>query len=181
MRWEALFADLEAQLEAEAAREKTTEIQEAVRVERARETLMHRLAPQLNAHVEVRLLGGERLAGELTALGMDWFMLRHGATEELIPLGALGSWLQRTPGQRADARATRAGLGQALRALVRDRALVNVGGLDGRLLASGTLDQAGQDFLEIAVHARDEYRRRSAVYGHVLVPMASVAWVRRGG
>lgn len=152
MRWEALFADLEAQLEAEAAREKTTEIQEAVRVERARETLMHRLAPQLNANVEVRLLGGERLAGELTALGMDWFMLRHGATEELIPLGALGSWLQLTPGQRADARATRAGLGQA-----------------------------GRDFLEIAVHARDEYRRRSAVHGHVLVPMASVAWVRRGG
>lgn len=179
MRWEALFEDLEAQLEAAAAREKTSEIQEAVRIERARETLIERLTPQLNAQVEIGLLGGEKIHGQLAALGTDWFMLRRGESEELIPLAALGSWLQRSPGEREDSRRVRAGLGQALRALVRDRARVSVGGIDGSLLASGTLDQAGKDFVEIALHARDEYRRTPAVLGRALVPLASVAWVRR--
>lgn len=181
MRWEALFEDLEAQLEAVAAMDKTSEIQEAVRIERARETLIQRLNPQLNARVEVALLGGAKLHGNLRALGTDWFMLKHGETEELIPIGALASWLQRTPGDRQEDRKVRAGLGQALRAMVRDRARVSVGGIDGSLLASGTLDQVGHDFLAVALHDRDEFRRTPAVHGRALVPITAVAWVRREG
>lgn len=181
MRWESLFEDLEAQLDAETAREKTSEIQEAVRVERARATLLERLSPQINAHVEVQLLGGERLHGRLASLGKDWFMLRRADVEELIPVHALSGWTQRTPGQRQDAREPRIGLGQALRVLVRDRARVSIGGIDGSLLAVGTLDQAGIDFLEVARHERDEYRRSTSLRGHSLVPLPAVAWVRREG
>ena len=179
MRWESLFEDLEAQLEAESAREKTNEVQEAVRIERAREELIQRLSPQIDAHVEVQLLGGDRLHGRLAALGKDWFMLRRGEVEELVPIHALAGWTQRTPGQRQDAREPRIGLGQALRVLVRDRARISIGGIDGSLLATGTLDQAGRDFLEIARHERDEYRRAPALQGSSLVPIPVVAWVRR--
>lgn len=179
MRWKLLFEDLEAELAAEHAREKTAEIQELVRIEKARQTLSERLAPQLKAQVEVRLLGGERLHGRFSALGVEWVMLRRGETEELIPAKAIGTWIQRTPGERDGIAGGSASFTQALRALVRDRARVSVGGCDGTLLASGTLDQTGQDFMAIALHARDEFRREPWVQGHALVPISSVAWVRR--
>lgn len=179
MRWERLFEDLEAELAAEHEREKTAEIQEMVRVEKARQTLRDLLAPQLRAQIEVRLLGGERLHGCLSALGLDWVMLLRGETEELIPLQAIGTWIQRTAGERETSLAGTAKFTQALRALVRDRARVSVGGCDGSLLANGTLDQTGQDFLAVALHARDEFRREPSVRGHALVPISSVAWVRR--
>lgn len=179
MRWEALFDDLEAEFLAELTREKTSEIQESVRIEKSRQTLSQRLTQQRHALVEIRLLGGESLHGRLSAFGIDWVMLRRGETEELIPLSAIGTWLQRTGGNRDAETENRISLGQALRALVRDRARVSVGGLDGNLLASGTLDQAGQDFIAIALHARDEFRRETSVHGHALVPISSVAWVRR--
>ncbi|PQZ95892.1 hypothetical protein CQ018_00920 [Arthrobacter sp. MYb227] len=179
MRWESLFEDLEAELAAEFAREKTAEIQETVRVEKARQSFGELLAPQLKAHIEVRLLGGERLHGRLSALGLDWVMLRRGETEELIPIHAIGTWLQRTSGQREGSISGSARFTQALRALVRDRSRISVGGCDGSLLASGTLDQVGHDFMAIALHARDEFRRETSIQGRAFVPIASVAWVRR--
>ena len=179
MRWEMLFEDLEAELAAEFAREKTAEIREMVRVERARQTLRELLAPQLKAQIEVRLLGGERLHGCLGALGLDWVMLLRGETEELIPMNAIGAWIQRGAGERDGGSGGRAKFTQALRALVRDRARVTVGGSDGALLASGTLDQAGQDLVAIALHPRDEFRREPSVRGYALVPISSIAWVRK--
>ena len=63
--------------------------------------------------------------------------------------------------------------------LVRDRARVGIGGTDGRLLASGTLDQVGQDFVEVALHARDEFRRLPAVQGRSVIPFSAISTVRR--
>ncbi len=179
MRWEALFADLEAQFEAEAARDKASEIQEFVRIERARQTLVQRLARHLGTRVEVQLLGAERLGGLLSSLGKDWLMLRHGGTEELVPFQALACWSGRDAGRNPEPGERRVGFSQALRVLVRDRARVAVGGTDGQQLASGTLDQVGQDFVEVALHERDEFRRGPAVHGRFVIPFSAVARVRR--
>ena len=179
MRWESLFADLEAQFAAEAARERTSEIQEIVRIERARQTMGQRLARHLGSGVEVHMLGSERLAGVLAAIGTNWLMLRHGTTEELLPFHALGWWSGTArPGGR-DTGERLVGFSQALRVLVRDRARVGIGGTDGRLLASGTLDQVGQDFVEVALHARDEFRRLPAVQGRSVIPFSAISTVRR--
>ena len=78
-----------------------------MRIERARQTLVQRLARQLGTRVEVQLLGAERLGGQLAAIGKDWLMLRHGGSEELIPFGALAWWAGREAGrERSAGRAT---------------------------------------------------------------------------
>lgn len=179
MRWESLFADLEAQFESEAVRDRTSEIQEFVRIERARETMVQRLVRQLGTRVEVQLLGAERLGGQLAAIGKDWLMLRHGGSEEIIPFGALAWWAGREAGREEAPEERRVAFSQALRVLVRDRARVGIGGVDGLHLASGTLDQVGQDFVEVALHARDEFRRGSAVQGRAVVPFSAIGRVRR--
>ena len=179
MRWESLFADLEAQFAADEARNQSSEIQEFVRIERARQTLMQRLARHLDGRIDVQLLGAERLGGRLAGIGKDWLVLHHGGSEELIPVRALAWWTALEAGSGPPEGERRVGFSQALRVLVRDRARVSIGGVDGQLLASGTLDQVGQDFLEVALHARDEFRRSSAVLGRTVIPFAALARVRR--
>ncbi|MFL4475170.1 hypothetical protein ACIPVK_14325 [Paeniglutamicibacter sp. MACA_103] len=179
MRWESLFADLEAQFEADEARNQNSEIQEFVRIERARQTLMQRLARHLDTRIDVQLLGAERVGGRLAGIGKDWLVLHHGGSEELIPVRALAWWTGAEAGGGPQPGERRVSFSQALRVLVRDRARVSIGGVDGQLLASGTLDQVGQDFLEVALHARDEFRRSTAVLGRTVVPFAALARVRR--
>lgn len=179
MRWESLFADLEAQFEAEAARGKLSEIQEMVRIERARQTLVQRVGRHLGSPLDVQLLGSERLGGQLAAVGKDWLMLVHGGTEELIPFRALAWWSGRDAGRGEETGQRLVGFSQALRLLVRDRARVGIDGVDGRALANGTLDQVGQDFVEVALHARDEFRRGAAVHSRAVVPFTAMARVRR--
>ncbi|MFL4479887.1 hypothetical protein ACIPUB_16620 [Paeniglutamicibacter sp. ORCA_105] len=181
MRWEALFADLEAEFGAEAAREQNSEIQELVRIERARQSLMQRLARHVGTRIDVQLLGAERIGGRLAGIGKDWLMLQHGGSEELIPVQAVAWWAALEAGRAPEPGERRVRFSQALRVLVRDRARVSVGGIDGQLLASGTLDQVGQDFLEVALHARDEFRRPGALLGRTVIPFAALARVRREG
>lgn len=179
MRWESLFADLEAQFEAEAARNQNSEIQEIVRIERARQTLMQRLSRHLDTPIEVQLLGAERIGGRLAGIGKDWLVLHHGGSEELIPVQALAWWTASEAGGGPEAGERRVSFSQALRVLVRDRARVSIGGVDGQLLASGTIDQVGRDFVEVALHARDEFRRPAALLGRTVIPFAALARVRR--
>ncbi len=181
MRWESLFADLEAQFAAAAARDQVSEVQEIVRIERARQTLVQRLAGAVGGDVDLQLLGGERLGGRLAGIGKDWLMLNRAGTEELVPINAVSWWMARERTRTlAEQTESRVKFSQALRVLVRDRARVSVGGIDGRLLASGTLDQVGQDFVEVALHPNDEFRRTPAVNGRVSIPFHAIARVRSG-
>lgn len=179
MRWESLFADLEAQFEAESARDRMNEVQEIVRIERARQTMLQRLERHLGTRVDLQLLGAERLSGDLSSIGRDWLMLAHGGTEELIPFRAVAWWraLAATRGTENGGRLVV--FSQVLRVLVRDRARVGIGGIDGQLLATGTLDQVGQDFVEVALHVQDEFRRGPALMGRSLIPFSAIARVRR--
>ena len=179
MRWESLFADLEAQFEAESAQERMNEVQEIVRIERARQTLLQRLERHLGTRVDLQLLGAERRSGRLSSIGRDWLMLAHAGTEELIPIRAVAWWRALAAGRGPENRQRRVGFSQALRVLVRDRARVRIGGMDGQLLATGTLDQVGQDFVEVALHEQDEFRRGPAVMGRSLIPFSAIAMVRR--
>ncbi len=179
MRWESLFADLEAQFEADSARNRISEVQEIVRIERARQTMLQRLERHLGTRVDLQLLGAERPSGELSAIGRDWLMLAHAGREELIPFRALAWWRGLEAGRGPETRQRRVGFSQALRMLVRDRARVGIGGIDGQLLATGTLDQVGQDFVEVALHEQDEFRRGPVVLGRSLIPFSAIARVRR--
>ncbi|WP_417233543.1 hypothetical protein [Arthrobacter sp.] len=181
MRWESLFADLESQLNAVRARERTVEIQEMVRIERSQLRLWDHLAGQLGTELIVDLLGGHRLRGMLQHVGVNWLSLREGPAEYLVVDAGIRS-LEIAGHRAAVAEEStvrrRVSLGAALRSLVRDRARVTVWAVDGALLGTGTLDHAGADHLRLALHPVDGYRREAEVRSVALLPLVSVAALR---
>jgi hypothetical protein len=69
-------------------------------------------------------------------------------------------------------------LRSALRGIARDRSPVRLQLLDGEVV-DATVDRVGKDFLDVARHAPGELRRRAEVRDVVLVPLMSLAAVRR--
>ena len=183
MRWDALFADLEAQAESLAQAERAAEVQERTRAEVGSLTLVDRLRPALGSSVRLRTAGAGTIAGRLDRLGPDWLLLdQDGGREVLVRLGAVSaiSGLGRAatvPGS-LDAVTARLGLWFVLRRIARDRSPVAVQLTDGTTLAA-TLDRVGSDFVEVAMHAPGEPRRVGAVRDVLLVPMAGLVAVRR--
>ncbi|HET7400002.1 MAG TPA: hypothetical protein VFJ94_15915 [Intrasporangium sp.] len=179
MRWERLFADLEAQLAADEGRDLAFEVADRTRRERALLDLPARLLASVGATITV-VTGPSTVVGRLVDVGGDWLLLEPAPGRPvLVPLTALRA----ARGVGVGAAATtvvgrRFGLASALRAVSRDRAVVEVLDLSGRG-ATGTIDVVGADHLELAEHAPDEPRRAANVHGVVLVPFTALASVRR--
>ena len=180
-RWEALFADLEGQLDAAAAAELAGEVAERARYEVGRLRLVDRLRAAQHGVVAVQAAGAGQLAGRFAAVGSDWVLLAEpGGREVVVPLHAvmhvigLAAWSTTAVGPVA----SRLTLAHALRGLVRDRAGVSLRCIDGTPLG-GTLDRVGADFVELAEHPAGEARRRGVVQGVRTVPFAALGAVRR--
>ena len=181
MRWERLFADLEARWEAEASAELDAEVADRTRWERGQVALPDRLAAARATGVTVRVTtaAGE-LTGVVEVVGADWFVVTAGnGGEVLVPLPAvvLVSGLG-TGAETAVTVQRRLGLSAALRRISRDRATVRVEDVHGGT-RTGTIDAVGADHLDLAVHPVDEPRRRTSVTSHVAVPFAALAGVHR--
>ena len=71
-------------------------------------------------------------------------------------------------------------LGFALRDLMRRRVGVTLRLAGGRSLA-GTIDRAGADHLDLALHEPGAPRRAEEVSGYRLVPFEAIVWVRLDG
>lgn len=182
-RWNALFADLQAQAESLELAERASEVQDRTRTEVSTLTLVDRLRPAVGSVVRLRTAGAGTLTGVLDRLGRDCVLLEQdGGREVLVRLEAVTgiSGLGRSsavPGS-LDAVTARLGLGFVLRRIARDRSPVSLQLNDGTTLA-GTLDRVGADFVEAAVHAPGEARRAPAVRDGLLVPMSALVAVRR--
>ena len=180
MRWDDLFADLEAQAHALSVAERDAEVAELTRLETSRLDLASRLRPALGTDVRVRCLGGMVLAGRLSAIGTGWLLLAEDAGREafvataaVVSVAGLGRLA--APGRALDARL---GIGHALRALARDRSVLRAGLTDSAVV-DGTLDRVGADFVEFAVHAAGEPRRRGEVREVLVLPIGALAVLRR--
>jgi len=182
-RWQALFADLEAQAAAAEHAERAAEVDERTRGELAGLGTIDRLRAADGAAVRLRVSGGRTLSGVVDRVGPDWLLLAEDAGREaVVPLAAvLGvrglSRFSAVPGT-AGAVASRLGLRSALRGIARDRSPVRLELVDGSGL-DATLDRVGADFVEVAVHAPGEARRRHDVAEVELVPFAGLVAVRR--
>ncbi|MFN2538937.1 MAG: hypothetical protein ABR549_12450 [Mycobacteriales bacterium] len=185
MRWEQLFADLDAQLSAAEAAELAAEVAERTRYEVGRLRLVDRLRPALGAPIAMQAegLGGTR--GRLLDVGPDWLLLHEdGAGELLLPAASVLSLAgvggpAEVPGSAGEV-ARQLDLRWALKGLVRSRSGVQVVLRDGSLL-TGTFDRVGADHVDLAEHAPGEARRAGAVRQVRLVPLRSVAAVRSWG
>ena len=180
VRWDSLFADLEAQLA--AAAESPGALDGLVRAEVARTELADRLRAHLGAPVGLRLLDGQWLRGLLLEAAPQWALLSDGeggaGRQVLVPLTALErvSGLSRAVAAPAGVVERRLGLGPALRALARDRLGVSLLLVSGGV--TGTIDRVGADHVDLAVHPAGEARRPELVSEVVAVPFAALLAVR---
>lgn len=181
MRWEALFADLDGQLEAAAAEEHAAEVADRSRREVARLHLAHRAALAVGATLSASVSGAGVVAGRLLRSGPGWWLLAADGGEALVCTDAIG-WVNGLPALAAEPEAegqveSRLGLGYVLRCIARDRAGVTVLLRDASAV-TGTLDRVGADFVDIAEHAPGEWRRSASVRGARTVPFAAIAVIR---
>lgn len=183
MRWEDLFRDLEAQLEAEQAAELDAEVADRTRREAALLGLVDRARAAIGHSVQLRVNGAGSLQGTLVEVAVAWLLIAEpSGRESLVPWSAVVSmsglltW-SGVPGAGGQV-AARAGLGSVLRRVARDRLPVQVTLVDGAVLG-GTVDRVGADFLEMTEHASAEFRRRGEVSGVRTVPFHALAVLRR--
>ena len=188
MRWQRLFDDLEARLDAADAAELSAEVAERTRRETALLSLGDRLEAAQGAHVQVHVdvgaPGGGQVLGRLAAAGPDWLLVTEvTGAEVLVPLGAVlgvtGVGARTAPPGAAGEVARRLDLRWALRGLARSRAGASLWLRDGSWL-SGTLDRVGLDHVDLAEHLPGEARRAGAVRSVRLVPLSGLAAVRSG-
>ena len=192
MEWDRLFEDLEDQIASGWEAERAALDAEAERLRMARLDLRTRLgALSLDrASAGVVLTDGTLLRGRLSAVGADWAALRPENARGLVllPAHAVEAW-QLDHGALLSSGADapplsplreRMTFGFVLRDLARRRTGVAVRTRSGALLI-GTVDRAGADHLDLALHDAGAPRRARAVTGFRLVPFAAVLSVTTDG
>jgi hypothetical protein len=182
MRWQQLFADLQARFEEQETALERAETASRARAEIGAVLLSDRLRGSLQRPLAIRCRGAGEVAGVLSDVGPDWLLLAgDGGREVLVARAAvvLVGGLDRSTAAPAAPGAVggRWDLRRALRALARDRSPVQVVLDDGTVLA-GTLDRVGADYLELAEHPLDRPRRAEAVQAVRTVVIGAIAVVR---
>jgi hypothetical protein len=190
VRWDRFFDDLEGQLASEWEAERAALDTEAERLRLSRVSLRERLTSLVDRErngtaPSFEVGGGTVVSAEVTAVGADWVALDGGRAGALVvPFSAIEAigmphadvLRSARPSLRRSALSDRMTLGFVVRDLVRRRVAVTVHLVQGRLL-SGTIDRAGADHLDIALHDRGAPRRATEVTGHRIVPFGAVAWI----
>jgi hypothetical protein len=188
VRWEQLFAELEARFDELADAQMMAELADRQRLAAGSVGMVQRFAGAVGATLRIRTQDGPVVGGQLREVGPDWLLLgQQGPGELLVALRAVTGveGLAATTGPPLSALAMRMDLRLALRGLARDRSpvLVTVAGAGGSPEGrssdlSGTIDRVGADFVELAQHAVWEPRRAMSVRSVALVPLAAIITVR---
>lgn len=188
MRWEQLFADLEAQFDELAEAELLAELAERQRIEFGTVTLVARLSGSLGEPLRLRTIAGTAVTGVLRRLGPDWALVDESpGRQSVVSLAAVTvvDGLSRAAGSAPTGVAAKLTLRAALRGVARDRSPVSVivpgsAGTEGGTATelTGTIDRVGADFLELAEHAPWEPRRAGSVRRLAVIPLATLAVVR---
>lgn len=152
MRWERLFADLEAQYEAAGRDDLAGEVADRTRREVAQITLADRLRAARGTTIELHLAGGHVVFGPVGRTGPGWALIAEDdpaatlvATAAITEIRRLGVAAAPPPSEVA----ARLDLAHILRAIARDRTVVSIGLVDGRIL-SARIDRVGRDFVDVS-------------------------------
>lgn len=193
MRWQRFFEDLEHQLDSEWEAERAALQTESERLRLSRLELRERLGQLADdgADLAVEFSGSRTLRGRATGAGADWLTLDLDVglrgSAAVVPIAAIEAVVTAEPDLLRSARSRaprppsseRMTFGFVLRDLVRRRTAVQVHTEGGREWV-GTIDRAGADHLDLAVHDPGAARRAEAVVAHRLIAMRSVSWVQLG-
>lgn len=193
VHWDRLFEDLEGQLAAEWEAERAVLDAESERLRIARLGLRARLRRFEHdaALVGLRLVDGERRSVRVRVVGADWIAAQppEGGGALIVPLSAI-TGVESTHGALlatledavlpTDELRGRMTLGFLMRDLARRRTPLHVALRDGERL-HGTVDRAGADHLDLAVHDAGQARRADAVRAFRIVPFDAVVSARMDG
>ena len=127
MRWERLFADLEARFDELADSDLSAQLADRQRVEAGAVAMVQRLAGSVGQPIRVRVGGGSTVAGALVAVGPDWVLVSEGqGRDALVAARAVVAveGLSAVTALPMLGVSIRLDLRRALRGLVRDRAPV---------------------------------------------------------
>jgi len=191
VEWDHLFADLEGQLAAEWEAERAALDAETERLRISKLTLRDRLRAVADERARMVLepADGERWECTVHTIGADWIgvVLTSDPRLRILPVaaisaigvdhGALLSSLGTDAASSAPTVRERMTLGFVLRDLARRRTPVTVArrGADPQ---HGTIDRAGADHLDLAMHDAGELRRARSVRGFRMIPFDSLVWIR---
>jgi len=183
MRWDRLFDDLQAQLDADGQRELELEVSDRIRRERAQVGLHERLIAHRGLGIELRLAAGVQVYGTVADAGSDWLLVHdRGDRGTLVPFGAIvavnGLGTRAAVGP-AMATAKRFALGYALRGLSRNRSVVSLTDIGGSV-TTGTVDAVGVDALDLSEHPADVARREENIVARRVIPFTAIVAVRHG-
>lgn len=186
MRWDGLFADIEAQWEHERHAQVRAEAAELTRGEWAGLSLTARLAGARGRTLRLLLRQGIRCELTVQAVGEDWIGGRTPGGDFVVVRQAAvnaveGPLAAAVVGDAGGRGAKGPSLASVLRRVGRSRAAVEVLGTDGTVLVEGTVDRVGADHMDVARHARHDARRAEAVRGVLVVPFEAVTLVRTAG
>lgn len=193
VHWDRLFEDLEGQLAAEWEAERAVLDAESERLRIAKLSLRTRLRRLEHdaALIGLRLADGERRSVQVRAVGADWIATQpiDGSGALIVPLTAITS-LETAHGALlatledavlpADELRERMTLGFLMRDLARRRTSLHVELRTGENL-HGTVDRAGVDHLDLAVHDTGQARRAGAVRAFRMVPFDAIVSARMDG
>lgn len=199
MNWDRLFEDLEGQLASEWEAERAARDAESERLRIAQLTLRSRLRflCERQASIVMDLANGRRLPLTLRTVGADWIAadsttVRGGGSAQsmlVIPLHAVhgistdhGMVLGSLDEQAAASSPLRERmtLGFILRDLARRRVPLHLSTANAEDI-HGTIDRAGSDHLDLALHDAGTARLAAAVQGFRIVPFEAVVSVRTTG
>jgi hypothetical protein len=181
VRWDDLFADLEAQLEHNDDAELWAEVADRSRRELAAIALLDRACAHLGVELQLGVAGVGPVRGRLADAAEQWLLVEERPGHAvLVPVRAclwvvgLGRGVEVPPGQSMR---RRLGLGSALRSLAQQRLPLHLVLTDGSQV-TGTIDRVHADHLDLAEHPADEPRRRGVVLGVRAVCFEAIAIVR---
>jgi hypothetical protein len=184
VRWDRLFDDFEAQLDAADREEFAAEVADRTRLEVARIRMLDRLRQATGASVEVSADGAGVISGVVRRVGDGWLLLGVASQSEAVVTARAILAIRGLPGaataaESVDVVESRLDLGHVLRAVARDRSPVAVVLRDG-MHCSGTIDRVGADFVDLAEHAIGEPRRVAQVTAVRALSFDGIAVVRAG-
>lgn len=149
MRWDDLFLDLEAQMDAATDAQFQADVSDRTRSERASIELAERLLTARGEQVTLTLRHGETVQGVVVDAAVQWLLLGASGPQTLVPMRALALVSGLPPRTTHVSEVERRlGIGHALRALARDRARVIVDFGTGEV--TGLIAAVGADYVEIS-------------------------------
>lgn len=190
MRFDLLFDDLEAQLDAQGAAAEAHEQIERTRLAAAR-TALHDRVVAIGAlgPTRLQLVGGIVIDLTVIASGRDWVAGGlGGGAEAVVPTAAITDVVLSAEARRASrarmpeppsaSAAARLGIGVVLRDLARRRVAVDVVRLGQTAPLHGTIDRVGADHFDLAVHENGAAPRHANVLEHRIIALAATTMLR---